>query len=753
MLADRMKASRFAYEFEDPPDPSGYRHEQLPLDLLAFHNRARASGPSRASGASGEPNQHYLRRYDRLRPEMTLASVTNRSRYTSNHWSNPEYAIQGGWFFLKFVVAATGGIKFRHPNAPANSPPVFHTCQSAEFYRLMSYDHWCNAPGVLDDSPIQCDGCDQYSDADTPDESRTRPATPVENMGSLTLEDAAPAPSAEVAGRAGRAIRARSPTLESALTSRNVRRRLDTSRPRTVFLGPGLHRTESLPSLAATFMPVKLNWDRPFIPPNESLEPAKLSLSLVDFRDSYYEAAWNDVLDAPDFFVRGSDIAELTDVFKDLIRQSVTRGDFTDILSNNRFFSIQAAGPRDQYGPSPVGIGLEVEVVTRLRTHLQDNLSIYFRETCDDLFVIDTPPLLTPISSEVRYHLGTLGAIVALCILHGIPLPKIDGAWLIYLIYDCHFDALTYNVVKEYHEHLAGIVKQLNDIGPEGDLSPFAQHLELYAGIKADQFRIRDNTTHAALAATLLYHAVLGTQPPSHPYVRAFRAGFDLPCRNGLTFSKAARRYTTEIGETLEAAALIRSCTSLRIDSYGAIKDYLEVSVVDLVGPPEAREGALQLPGFDRLVSLEDIFHGFLQRTGIPCPTIFAEKREAGVFSEQIPLEDINHESFRARMFAMAIASTDSIRSDSKFKVMWVGDESRLYGIGSDDARQAFRAAGRIQWQTCIQTCVIPASYLLTELAGKTYTAESEPKSLVEAIDNWLLLEILSTISIHGGII
>jgi hypothetical protein len=48
--------------------------------------------------------------------------------------------------------------------------------------------------------------------------------------------------------------------------------------------------------------------------------------------------------------------------------------------------------------------------------------------------------------------------------------------------------------------------------------------------------RDRDQASHNALAAEMLYRGVVGTEPASHPEIQAFKQGFELPCRNGFSF-------------------------------------------------------------------------------------------------------------------------------------------------------------------------------------------------------------------------
>ena len=58
---------------------------------------------------------------------------------------------------------------------------------------------------------------------------------------------------------------------------------------------------------------------------------------------------------------------------------------------------------------------------------------------------------------------------------------------------------------------------------------------------------------------------------------------------------------------------------------------------------------------------------------------------------------------------------------------------------------------GKIVWRTCFRKAVIPACHIAA-LADEVYflDAVNEPSSLRNAIDSWLLLEILTVIGNHG---
>ena len=48
--------------------------------------------------------------------------------------------------------------------------------------------------------------------------------------------------------------------------------------------------------------------------------------------------------------------------------------------------------------------------------------------------------------------------------------------------------------------------------------------------------RDHNEASHKALAGEMLYHAVVGPEPPFHPEIQAFLKGLSLPCANGFKF-------------------------------------------------------------------------------------------------------------------------------------------------------------------------------------------------------------------------
>ena len=130
------------------------------------------------------------------------------------------------------------------------------------------------------------------------------------------------------------------------------------------------------------------------------------------------------------------------------------------------------------------GDGLEREVLTILAKQVTSALPTYFVSRMgDNAHTLSCPPLF-PKTDSRKQELGVLGAIVSLCLMSGIPVGGIDGAWLVYLLNGCEFCSLDRGVIEAFHPDLAGTLVKLISCGPSGDLTPAAVHLDIFADIK-----------------------------------------------------------------------------------------------------------------------------------------------------------------------------------------------------------------------------------------------------------------------------
>jgi hypothetical protein len=80
--------------------------------------------------------------------------------------------------------------------------------------------------------------------------------------------------------------------------------------------------------------------------------------------------------------------------------------------------------------------------------------------------------------------------------------------------------------------------------------------------------------------------------------------------------------------------------------------------------------------------------------------------------------------------------------------VKFVDDNEPSYG--PIDSRQAMIREGKINFKTCFSKVLIPASYFVRlALAQQSSSDASGPSSFRDAVDHWLLCEVLNAIGNH----
>ncbi|KAK6974734.1 hypothetical protein R3P38DRAFT_2811603 [Favolaschia claudopus] len=102
----------------------------------------------------------------------------------------------------------------------------------------------------------------------------------------------------------------------------------------------------------------------------------------------------------------------------------------------------------------------------------------------------------------------------------------------------------------------------------------------------------------------------------------------------------------------------------------------------------------------------------------------------------------------------MVVEVTSRSGDQQHIELTWVGSGDAGYEA-VPSRRAALMALGKISFRTCFRTARIPVSYL-NHLASQSYPAkdkdgnETEPFTLQQAIDHWLLVEILGGIGDHS---
>ena len=173
----------------------------------------------------------------------------------------------------------------------------------------------------------------------------------------------------------------------------------------------------------------------------------------------------------------------------------------------------------------------------------------------------------------------------------------------------------------------------------------------------------------------MLYAAIIGAEPPSHPEIRSFSEGFNLSCRNGFKFSTVSSFLPSQhcrfnchskllkVPKNFSggANAFFTLMWTSVIAGYESISDY-----ISFLPSPTGLDAAIASVAGDR-ATVQSLIEEFLQGSGIPCPAKFDELR--GGFSTLIDLSKIDTPGFRARVFTWAATGSPAISPDDTRKI------------------------------------------------------------------------------------
>ena len=110
-------------------------------------------------------------------------------------------------------------------------------------------------------------------------------------------------------------------------------------------------------------------------------------------------------------------------------------------------------------------------------------------------------------------------------------------------------------LLAEWHPGFKQVIANWITTGPTGNVMPFQHYFASYHDLQvsdsivwyctfshcapqAGRLREHDQHIHDAMAVQMLFRAVVGLEPPTHPKIQAFRHGFVLPCSNGFRFTE-----------------------------------------------------------------------------------------------------------------------------------------------------------------------------------------------------------------------
>lgn len=440
----------------------------------------------------------------------------------------------------------------------------------------------------------------------------------------------------------------------------------------------------------------------------------------------------------PTVALQATTLAGLAQQLWELCRSCWNTGDYKDLFTQNRSFRIVG----DLGDTISFGDGLGREAIQHLLiTQVQGNHGRFFRDRLDGYSTIAcSQPLMNAaiISQERRDEMGQLGVFMGYCISQGIaPLP-IGPLVLLLALSRYDMRELTVDRVAIYHPDLQRTLRTFLEIGHAGNIAEYTDIVTLLASLcdqQAASLATRDHQSHQAIAALLLYNAIMGPEPPSHPEISCWTRGLRMACTNGFSLAQVIHSFD---GGPI---AFLESLYKTQVESFDDLEPLLHFG-----NPPSALVAGLTA-NFPNDTP-ESLFRGFLSRTGIPCPRLFDELRVS--LNGTVPLDEdtIASPSFRPRMFLRAITGLDRLQVGMhRMLVCFVGEDNLGYA-DTPVLRQSMARQGIISFSTCARHALIPAEHFST-IASTSFDESAEPATFYDAIDHWLLMAILTSIANH----
>ncbi|KAJ7231678.1 hypothetical protein B0H12DRAFT_207248 [Mycena haematopus] len=441
--------------------------------------------------------------------------------------------------------------------------------------------------------------------------------------------------------------------------------------------------------------------------------------------------------------VTGRNVAELALSFVAKIKEAAQQNDFTPILLADRSFNII----HDDGSVVSTGPGVEREVVYTAFQCFSSHNGVWFLSRFDGRCSIATTlplDMASFVNADRRITLTVLGCLTALLLIHGIAPDPLSPALIQYAANGCDLQSLTREFVGEWHPELKALLDLWVTTGPTGDISSFQPHFSIYHDMQIATIQSRDLSQHQALGANMLYTALIGTQPATHNEVKAFLVGLQLPCVNGFDFMQVLRSFPGG-----SATFISRTWTSM-IHDYDSLQPHL--SVFSLNNTTLRQFVPLDSPVL--VMNLCHLLQDFLRGSGATCPKILEEAKPT--FSMLIPWEKIDSPSFRPMILCWAATGSPHVEfeEDQHVRVHFVAPDDASYHQDST-TRNVFMKRGVISFRTCFRTAHIPVVPLV-DICSQTYPTRDgdgnpvEPFTLQQAIDNWLLLQILGGIGRHS---
>ncbi|EJC97602.1 uncharacterized protein FOMMEDRAFT_162783 [Fomitiporia mediterranea MF3/22] len=673
-------------------------HETLHLKLLRIHDRALLRGgavaPMRLKCCPLDPNWSI---FDVLSMKSKFAI--------------PDVALENGRFVL-FTVAAAEPLKCQRDG-------ITHDCIADRFFRGLLEDQ--PSESLSDEVPCTCTEIDSNAELDLP--AIDSAAGTTDNY----VPTAPPSP-IQPSQQAPRALR-RNPTQLIWTQRTNVTRQA--------------HRLTNNVSFASpeNALPTAL-WSQPWSP---AADPDGWTLQLDNFATQVFELAYThaqseEPLVEEELLIQGHNMTELAEQLLMLIERCAERGNYYEVLAPARTISIV----RLDGSTVTLGRGLELETLfLAMRTYVARE-AVWFERLAGDyssLKLFTTESTAAHVSAERIKKLRVLGALTSLMVIHKIA-PDPIGPAVLQIAYNLRdFRSLHSKFVKTWYPEIHADLQEWNTIGASGDPRCCERIFTSYMQSQAATYEGRTQEEHDLLACDMLFRSVLGPRDIRHPEWAAYLEGASLESY-GLDFGKVVRAVDGG------SDALISMCFASRSVTPENVMKAVEIEV-DSSDHAADLDTVARNRGFSSAIAfLRDLLFRFLSGVGIPCADAFHSVSWS--FGQALPIDetDFNAKDTRSTLFTRALTGIPCMPpTKEQIEVSFVNNEDRAYwthrdnlhngrmsgtrnGPTSETVAAVFAAQGRIRFQTCTKSAVIPLSYLIRLLKQETPAwANADPDS------------------------
>nr|GAT53548.1 predicted protein [Mycena chlorophos] len=334
------------------------------------------------------------------------------------------------------------------------------------------------------------------------------------------------------------------------------------------------------------------------------------------------------------------------------------------------------------------------------------------------------------------------GALVVFLLANGIVPDALEPALLQFALNNGDPASLTPAFIKEFYSDIDRAVTQYYAAGPHADFSQpqyrdVAAHLSIWQNIDAREFSRRSVTMYNKTGSEMVLAGTIGPKGIAHPMVRAFVEGVNLPFRNGITVAEIIRSDPTDTAShiTRGLASVIHGPTDL--DPWLTVTSPEPDTLVRFAG----------VAGLSDPVDLRELVSGFLGRTGVPSPLSLA----SASYDSSIPIDHIDKIHFRARLLCRVATGFDQLmlKSFERINIAFVNPGDAYHPNANDgDAIRQIMQAGKVAVRSCFHEVKIPIPHL-DQLLEATYPV-GDLATLQDAIDNWLLVELLELAGRHS---